>query len=210
MKMELCHLSNSSSLIVADASVIINLSASQFAADVLRAFPERMNVLDIVLSELDEGRGKGRADAAMVYDLAASGLIELVSLGEVGEQVFEQLVIGPASATLDDGEAATIAYAFEHGTGLGIDERKARRMCREKFPTLNLLSTVEIFKHAHVQDALGPDKLALSVLNALQYGRMRVLRPHHQWVVDLIGQKQAASCKSLPHYLRSTDKRATG
>ncbi len=199
-------MSNSSSLIVADASVIINLRASQFAADVLRAFPKRVNIVDIVLNELDEGRDKGRTDADVVHDLASSGLVELVSLSEVGEQVFEQLVIGAASATLDDGEAATIAYALEHRTGIAIDEQKARRKCHEEIPTLSLLSTVEIFKHADVQSALGQDTLALAVLNALQYGRMRVLRPHHQWVVDLIGQKQADSCNSLPYYLRSTDK----
>jgi predicted nucleic acid-binding protein len=47
--------------------------------------------------------------------------------------VVETLVIGHATETLDDGEAATISYALEHKGLALIDDRK----CAERFPSLN-------------------------------------------------------------------------
>jgi predicted nucleic acid-binding protein len=203
-------LSNPSSHIVADASVVINLIASRFGEEILRALPQRMAVVDIVLDELNQGLKNGKNDVEVIHNLADSNLIEVVSLGDVGEQIFEQLVIGLANETLDDGEAASIGYACEHSLQIAVDERKARRKCMAEFPALGLLSTIDIFKHLQVQEALGKTKLSLAVLNALQWGRMKVLQSHHIWVVELIGQKQVDACRSLPGYLKSKGERVAG
>lgn len=203
-------MSKSSTHIVADASVVINLIASHFAHEILRALPQRMVVVDLVLNELNEGPKKGKSDVGMINSLIDSNLMRVVSLGEVGEQIFEQLVIGIANETLDDGEAASIGYAYEHSLRIAVDERKARRRCMEQFPSLDLISTIDLFKNIHVQDALGKPNLSSAVLNALQRGRMKVLRSHHRWVVETIGQKQADSCSSLPSYLKSKGERVAG
>jgi predicted nucleic acid-binding protein len=59
-------------------------------------------------------------------------------------------VVGPAQTTLDDGEAATIAHAVAlNGVAL-IDERKANRICTERFPELRIASTVDILVHPSV------------------------------------------------------------
>lgn len=189
---------------------MINLIASHFALEILDAFPQQMAVVDIVLDELDQGLKNGKNDVGVIHDFVQSNLIQVVCLGAVGEHVFEQLVIGHASSTLDDGEAASIGYAYEHRLRIAVDERKARRRCKEQYPSLDLLSTVDIFQHSRVQDALGEAKLSLAILNALRRGRMKVLRSHHQWVVDLIGQNEADSCNSLPDYLKSKGKRVAG
>ena len=53
-------------------------------------------------------------------------------------------------------EAATIAYALAHaGTAL-IDEHKATRICRERFPALRLACTTDVLIHGVVrQDGAG-------------------------------------------------------
>jgi predicted nucleic acid-binding protein len=200
-------LSNSSLTIVADASAIINLNATQCAADILRSLPERVAVVDIVAGELEEGRAKGRPDAEMLADLAASGLVEIVRLGDTGEALFERLVIGPASSTLDDGEAATIAYAVERTLAVVVDDNKARRICQEQFPAVGRRCSCDIFRHPAICKSLGKERLALAVLNALQLARMRVLTEHLEWVVDLIGPEKARTCHSLPQALRQCASR---
>lgn len=61
-----------------------------------------------------------------------AGLISVAKLDDLTESHFEDLVIGRGDATLDDGEAATIAYGAEKGAIALIDERKAMRAIIEK------------------------------------------------------------------------------
>ncbi|MEJ0098501.1 MAG: hypothetical protein WDO12_01635 [Pseudomonadota bacterium] len=126
------------------------------------------------------------------------------ALGDAGEALFEQLVVGPASETLDDGEAATIAYAVEHSLGIVVDDAKARRICREKHGDVGLRYSVELFQHPALRQTLGQDHLSSAVLNALRIGRMRVPPEHLAWVVNLIGESNANDCGSLPKRARQS------
>lgn len=205
--MELSRLSNPSGRIVADTSAIINLNGTQCAADILRALPERLVVVDIVANELDDGRKKGRQDADMLGELNRAGLLQIDSLSDTGEALFEQLVVGPANATLDDGEAATIAYAVEHSLGIVVDDSKARRLCRERYSGIPMRCSVEILQHASIHKALGEERLSVAVLNALRNARMRVLPDHLEWVVNVIGEANASACRSLPRRQQRTRSR---
>ena len=189
--------------VVADTSVIINLNASGCAEAILDALPNRFLVVLEVRLELEEDQRTGRNDATALNALVASGQVEIAQLGDSDIQHFSDLVTGPAAQTLDDGEAATVAYALEHGAVALIDERKANRICTERFPALVTGSTVDLLAQGNVQAALGHDRLAEAVFHALRHGRMRVLPHHVPWVVDLIGQTRAARCPSLPRSVRS-------
>ena len=195
-------LTDSDALIVADASTVINLNASGHAREILQAIPNRFVVADAVPAELEGGRRRGRRDADQLNELLAAGFVEIVRLGDVGAQQFEELVVGRAALTLDDGEAATIAYAVEHQGIALIDERKANRICGERYPDLRVGCTVDLFAHPAVQRTLGKSTLAESIVNALRDARMRVLSRHMDWVVKLIGPNQAALCNSLPRSAR--------
>jgi predicted nucleic acid-binding protein len=188
--------------LIADTSAIINLNSTGHAPEIVRAIPSKVVVVDTVSTELDDGRERGRQDADLLNSLVAAGLIEIVKLNDSCAIHFEKLVVGPASMTLDDGEAATIAYAFVHEGIAIIDERKATRICGEMFPELRICSTVDILAHPDVWRSLGKQLLAEAVLNALRNGRMRVLPHHIEWVVDLIGPEHAAACPSLPKAAR--------
>lgn len=188
--------------LVADASTIINLIATGNAGEVLSALPNRVVVVDHVPAELETGRARGRAAYDGLKTLVAGGMIEIVTLPDSAVTHFEGLVIGAAVETLDDGEAATIAYALACAAVPLIDERKATRICAERFPHLRVACTVDVLVHPEVQRRLGSEVLQESVFNALQHGKMGVLPQHLEWVVTIVGVDRAELCTSLPQRFR--------
>jgi hypothetical protein len=126
----------------------------------------------------------------------------IVELVESGLSHFTSLVSGPTMETLDDGEAATIAYAYDQGAIALIDERKANRICADRFTQLVSGCTLDLFAHADVRNHLGTDAFAEALYNALYYGRMRVQARHAAWVVSIIGPERAKHCRSLPRHAR--------
>ena len=202
--MPLCCFDKHSLPLAVDTSVAINLNATGCASAVIEAIPNDLIMVNAVREELNNGAGKGRADAELTSRLVEGGLITIVRLGQVGESLFQQLVSGGADQTLDDGEAATIALAVETGAVALIDERKATRICAERFPSVLLASSVDLIAHPGVQRALGLQALAQAVFSALQRARMNV-HPHHlEWVVGLVGPERAAQCGSLPRRARES------
>jgi predicted nucleic acid-binding protein len=146
--------------LIADASTIINLIATGDARAIVFALPNRVVVVDVVPGELETGRARGREACDRLKELVDADVVGVVELGDDAAPHFEELVIELAAATLDDGEAATIAYALAHaGTAL-IDERKATRICVDRFPQLRVACTVDVLIHPDVQRQLGPDMLA--------------------------------------------------
>ena len=200
-------LTDSALSVVADTSVVINLNATGYSAAILDALPNRLLVVEEVSFELEVDSRTGRSDAEALSALVAQGNVELVRLGDAGTLHFISLVSGPANQTLDDGEAATIAYALEHCAIALIDERKAIRICAERFGALSTGCTVDIFAQDDVQRILTRDTLADAVFNALYQGRMRVPAHYVGWVVNLIGKDRAAQCRSLPVSVRSAGSR---
>jgi predicted nucleic acid-binding protein len=190
-------------LLIADTSVIINIIATGCAEPILKALPHRLVIVDVVVDEIAGGVRKGRKDANELSTLIKAGLIEVVKLGAEALIVFESLVIGPASDTLDDGEAATIAYAKESRARALIEERKARRLVAERYPSLPLGCTIDLLRHIDVERAIGPAGIATTLHKALVGARMRVLDSHMDWVVNAIGDELAANCHSLPGATRA-------
>lgn len=195
-------LTDPAAVVVADTSAVINLNATGCAREIIRAIPNKLVVVDLAVAELNEGRRRGRKDADLLADLVRDRIIEIVELDDAASVHFETLVVGPAALTLDDGEAATIAYAASCQATPVIDERKATRICADRYPGLRVGCTVDILAHAGVERYLGKEMLANAVFNALQVGRMRVLSQHVKWVIDLIGPTKAAACTSLPRAVR--------
>lgn len=195
-------LSEFPALLIADASVIISLNATGCADKIIRALPHRIAIVDVVVDEIAGGMRRGRQDAVKLAALLEEKLLEVVRLGPQGLLCFESLVIGTAGATLDDGEAATLAYAEEVGAQAIIDERKARRIAVERLASVPLGCTVDVLACGSVEHNLGMAGVADAVHNALVGARMRVLNEHIDWVVRLIGDERAAACRSLPEIVR--------
>jgi hypothetical protein len=184
---------NRSSPLVLDASVAINLNATGKCA----------SILDVVSGELEAGRKNGRTDADMMETLIKSGRLQKASLSPESEGNFLALVCGRGSTTLDDGEAATIAWAVAHGGIPIIDEKKGLTICQERFPSVQTGTTVDILSHANVIAAFEHDVLADAIFNALTLARMRVHERHIPWVIEQIGASRASLCNSLPLVVRT-------
>lgn len=195
-------LSEEPSLLIADTSVVININATGCAETLLNALPHRVAVVDVVVDEIEGGLRKGRQDAAKLAQLIESGLIKVVTLGPQGLLQFESLVIGASGGTLDDGEAATIAYAADVGAHALIEERKARRLAADRYAAVPLGCTVDLLRHVNVEHALGTAGIADALHNALTGARMRVLPHHIAWVVGVIGDERVATCPCLPEVVR--------
>jgi predicted nucleic acid-binding protein len=164
-----------SSPLVIDASVVINLNATGCAAQILAAIPNRIVVTDMVADELEAGRAKGRTDAEQLAILVGSSHVDRVPLSPAAEEHFLNLVVGDGVATLDDGEAATIAWAVSQSGIPVIDDKKAVTVCRRNFPTVVIGSTVDLLAQPSVAKQLGAIMLADSIFLALTVARMRVL-----------------------------------
>lgn len=188
--------------LVLDASVVINLNATNQAAEIIGALACKIVVTTNAIDELEEGIRNGHDDINLLRELMRNGLISPVVLGEDSFDVYEALIEGTASRTLDDGEAATIAHANASNGIAVIDEKKARRICRESFPRLQLLSSVDILLDPAVLAMLGHDGQADSIYRALVSARMRVPEDTQQLVINLIGEERAAECISLPRSVR--------
>lgn len=168
----------------------------------LAFLPNDCLMLEEVFAELNRGSTSGRDGAASVRKMLNDGLLSVVPLVAEGYKVFEHLVDGGAIVTVDDGEAATIAHAVSVlGTAI-IDEKKATELCRTSYPGLTVGTTVDIFSHPEVLSGLTLSELRHSVLSALRQARMSVLPHQLEWIVELIGEEEAARCGSLRKALR--------
>jgi predicted nucleic acid-binding protein len=196
--------------LVADASAVINLLASGVARPILESLPVRLRVVKQVSRELATGQQRGWDSSALLGTLVQSNLAEIVDLDDASHECFESLVIGAAANTLDDGEAATIAYARASESVALIDERKARRICASRFPELSVHTTVALLTSSHVAKVLGDAGVGDAIFNALRAGRMRVPAADHQRVVAIIGAERAKLCLSLPEHVRYPAQKLTG
>lgn len=188
--------------LVADASVVINLNATERAGEIVRAVPNPVLVTENAHSELKNGVPKGYDDAEALQTLIKEGIVGVTELNGDGVQIYESLIEGSAAVTLDDGEAATIGHAHEIGGAALIDERKARRLCGASYPSLPLVSTIDLLTHKAVVAQLGEAEHIEAIVRALQRARMRVPPERLSDVVSLIGQERAAACPSLPRSAR--------
>lgn len=191
-------LTDSNVRLVIDSSAAINITATGCAVQLVKALPNEIVVVDTVIAELEQGRRKGRPHPELFGQLVAAGHVTVVGLNEAASGDFEDLVIGPAVSTLDDGEAATLAFAVNDGAMPIIDERKAARICQKRFPRILMGCTADLLAHRDVEVALGKRALSNAVFSALQGARMRIPPQYTGWVVDLIGADRAATCNSLP------------
>lgn len=188
--------------LVADASVIINLNATACAAAIIKAVPNSFVVTENACTEIEMGARNGHDDHRQLVELIGAGLIERVRLGAAGAATYESLIDGSALKTLDDGEAATIAYAHRNACIPVIDERKARTLCAASFPGLAVASTAELLMHKSIAAAIGAQGQADALVNTLTAARMRVPLELLEQLMAIIGPDRAALCASLPRVAR--------
>lgn len=195
--------------LILDASVVVNLNATGFADRVLDAIPAGVFIPDPVVRELQRGTKMGHSDATDLNALLAQGLAKTLKVPVSAQAEYIALVSGSANRSLGDGEAATIASAFATGAWASIDERKARKICAERYASIKIASTVDILSHPKVVSSLTKTELSAAILAALEVAHMQVHRHQIDWVIDQIPVDRIQNCISLPASVRRAALMAT-
>ncbi|MCC7386746.1 MAG: hypothetical protein IT384_33230 [Deltaproteobacteria bacterium] len=160
--------------VVLDASVLINLIATEVPGELLESLDVDVVVREQAWSEVTRDP-RGRGPPALVLDpLRAAGNLSVVPLEGVALATFMELVSAPSPDDLGDGESATIAHAVASGWAAALDDKKAIRILRARSPTTRQIYTVDIFALAKAKSSLSAKVVDQAFDDALRFARMRV------------------------------------
>lgn len=163
--------------LVLDTSVWINLLATEAVEAILDALAVPCHAPEQVIAEIKRDPVTGVIFPSDRHPLRhMSSGVSILSLEGMELELFLEIVGAPAGDALGDGEAAAIAVAVSRGLDLVIDDRKARRIVRERFGQVRIYWTVDVLRAHRVVTALGRDRADEYFAKARRFGRMHVPR----------------------------------
>jgi len=163
--------------LVLDTSVWINLLATEAMEAILGALTVPCYAPEQVVAEVRRHPVTRITFPAEDHPLRQmSPRVSILSLEGEELDLFLDIVGAPARGALGDGEAAAIAVAASRGLDLVIDDRKARRILRERFSQVGIHWTADLLRAGSVVAALGRPLLDECFAKALRFGRMHVPR----------------------------------
>lgn len=154
-------LSDQGTKVVADASVIIYLNSSGHAEEIFAGLACEFIVPEPVIVEIERGRSKGNKDADFLQKMLDSSILRAGNLGLVGTAVNDRLADKMVIPHVHEGEASVIGCAVEIFGNALIDDKRARRLCRNHVPALPIGSTAELLlsplrpKNTRAQRSIG-------------------------------------------------------
>jgi len=162
---------------VLDTSVWINLLATEAMEPILGALAVPCYAPEQVVTEVGRHPATGKSFPAENHPLRQmSPKVSVLSLEGNELDLFLDMVGAPSGDALGDGEAAAIVIAASRGLDLIVDDRKARRILRERFSQLRIYWTVDLLRATSVVAALGRPKADAYFARACRFGRMHLPR----------------------------------
>jgi predicted nucleic acid-binding protein len=163
--------------LVLDTSVWINLLATEAMQDILAALAVPCHAPEQVVAEVRRHPVSGVAFTSDRHPLRGMApMVSILQLEGPDLDLFLEIVGAAAADALGDGEAAAIAVAVSRGLDLVVDDRKARRILRERFSQVRTYWTVDLLRAEPVIAALGRGQAQDYFDKALRLGRMHVPR----------------------------------
>jgi len=163
--------------LVLDTSVWINLLATEAIEAILGALAVQCHAPEQVVAEVRRHPVTGAAFASESHPLLAMApAVSILSLEGPELDLFLEIVGAPAADALGDGEAAAIAVAVSRRLDLVIDDKKARRILRERFGQVRTYWTVDLLQAGTVTAAIGRARADDCFAKARRFGRMHVPR----------------------------------
>ena len=163
--------------LVLDTSVLINLLATGAMEAILGALAVPCHAPEQVITEVRRHPATGVVFPADSHPLREmSSMLSILSLERAELDLFLEIVGAPVGDALGDGEAAAIAVAVSRGLDLAIDDRKARRILRERFSQVRIYWTVDLLRAGPVVTVLGRRQADDYFNKAQRFGRMHVPR----------------------------------
>jgi predicted nucleic acid-binding protein len=184
---------------VLDASAIINILGTGAARTILNLLPTPVIAEQTALREVMRHPIADADHAAELAALQKAGQLISHSMNAAGLEIFRALTANDLSGGLDDGEAATIAYAVTHSKMAVpvIDERKAVRIFSTSWQGRPAIGTLDLLTHNRVVAGVTKSELKEAIYSALFHARMRVPCDYRAWVVEIVGRGRASRCPSL-------------
>ena len=191
------RLSNDQDVLVIDTSVAINLLGTGKPAEIFRLLNRKVLIDERALEEVTIdpfNKLHGRESMEALMNL---GVISPIQLSAPAFEMFLDLTGANPPDDLGDGEAATIAQAFDIGAVPVIDERKATRISLSLRPKHPVLHTIDILACSAVADGFSRQEIGDLIYAARRHVRMRVPVSCRDWVCDAIGTERVKDCPSL-------------
>lgn len=176
--------------VVIDACCALNLLATRREIEIVRALKLRLldtlqvSVEPLTLWTPPDADGLRSKESTSTELLRKAGHLETRRLE--GDALVDAFIA--AAARIKDTDASCIALAGVLNLPLMTDDRKERNVARELFPTIELLSTLDILAEAEKALRWSPEELAL-VARALRWrGNFAPPRmdPRARWYESLL------------------------
>jgi predicted nucleic acid-binding protein len=171
-----------------DASVIINLVASDRSDEILKALARPIIIEKTACFEFKRDPRDGADAQVAINSLVNNGRLKVISLSDLQYETFINLTGALPPDDIGDGEAATIACASGVGAAV-IDDRKAIRIAVKDFPHIAIYSSLDLLCADCVFSALGKDVVTSAVRDSINMARMRIPHRWKNWVLDFVGEK---------------------
>lgn len=183
--------------LVLDASTGINLVATGRFSEIIVGLGRTVYISRSAYEECAVNPRTGEKDAELLLSFVEREQLSLEHLKDAEAELWLDLMEADPPDDLGDGESATIALAAMRALYAVLDDRKAIRVARARFPSIQIVSTVELLREPGVEECLGIAGVGDAVFDALRFARMRVPPEHEDWVRNLIGAERASLCRSL-------------
>ena len=181
---------NQRNYLIIDACVLLNLIATGIIDKSLTVIAQNSMVCVLVKSEslyLRKEADINENESVDIDDLVNQGIIQICDC----EDAEEQKLFVNLAASLDDGEAMSLAIALSRNWHLATDDKKARRIFSENAQNNNLLvSTSDLIKEWAENEKI--DDLAIKPI-LLKVERKASFRPpksdiNLQWWNDILSK----------------------
>lgn len=170
-------------ILITDASVLMNLAASGVAAEILSGCGMDFKVCPDVIREVKilRDRETGKEQAIDLEPFFATGLLERIE--PETDLEFELLIDYAALLGAGDGEAMCFAVAESRGHPIAIDDERAIRRAKKRNPNFETLGTLEILTLWHERNGMADERVGQLLQSIFRYARFRpaVSHPHYAW-----------------------------
>ena len=170
-------------ILITDASVLINLVASGAAGDILSGCGMEIKVCPDVIREVKilRDRETGDEHAIDLEPFFAAGMLERIEPKTDSE--FELLIDYAALLVSGDGEAMCFALAESRGQPIAIDDERAIRRAKKRNPNFETLGTLEILILWQELNSVADERMGQLLQSIFRYARFRpaATHPHHEW-----------------------------
>ncbi len=170
-------------ILITDASVLINLVASGAAGDILSGCGMEFKVCPDVIREVKvlRDRETGKEHAIDLEPFFTAGTLERIEPNTDSE--FELLIDYAALLGAGDDEAMCFALAESRGHPIAIDDERAIRRAKKRNPNFKTLGTLEILILWQERNGIADERIGQSLQSIFRFARFRpaVAHRHHAW-----------------------------